>query len=164
MRSDVSRLESGHRGGERRVEQCTVLTACAMLRLWVCCSAPSDCVYFFEGRFASGSPGMNGELISPTESSQSLRIYSPTLQWPLPSRANNGTLENSMTQSKALYARCINTANTKKKKKTLHGGISLCEHTKAAVCYWKYSVPCVKYIHLFVHQQTVRRADEGCFI
>lgn len=54
--------------------------------------ALSDCVYFAEGRFTSGSLGMNGELISPTETSQSLCIYSPLLQWPLPGQANNGTL------------------------------------------------------------------------
>lgn len=81
-------------GDEGRAEQSAVLADCAMLCLWVCCRALSDCVYFSEGRFTSGSLGMNGELISPTESSQSLHIYSPPLQWPLPSQANNGTLEN----------------------------------------------------------------------
>lgn len=69
-----------------------ILTDCAMLCLCVCCRALSDCVYFAEGRFTSGSLEMNGELISPTETSQSLRIYSPPLQWPLPGQANNGTL------------------------------------------------------------------------
>lgn len=79
---------------ESRVEQSAVLTECAMLCLCVCCRALSDCVYFPEGRFTSGSPGMNGELISPTETSQSLHIYSPPSQWPLPGQANNGTLVN----------------------------------------------------------------------
>lgn len=43
-------------------------------------AAPSDCVYLAEGRFASRSLGMNGELISPGETSQSLHIYSPPPQ------------------------------------------------------------------------------------
>lgn len=75
-------LEAGGKGGmwERTVEQSAVLTDCSMLRLFVCCRALSDCVYFPEGRFTSGSLGMNGELISPTETSQSLHIYSPPLQ------------------------------------------------------------------------------------
>ncbi len=67
-------------GEERSVEQSAILTDCAMLCLCVCCRALSDCVYFPEGRFTSGSLGMNGELISPTETSQSLHIYSPPLQ------------------------------------------------------------------------------------
>lgn len=74
--------------------QSAVLTDRGVLCLSVCCGALSDCVYFPEGRFTSGSLGMNGELISPTESSQSLGIYSPLSQWPLRSRANNGTPEN----------------------------------------------------------------------
>lgn len=79
---------------ERPVEQSAVLTDCATLCLLVCRRALSDSVYFSEGRFTSGSLGMNGELISPTETSQSLHIYSPPLQWPLPSQVNNGTQVN----------------------------------------------------------------------
>lgn len=60
--------------------QSAVLTDRSVLCLSVCCGALSDCVYFPEGRFTSGSLGMNGELISPTESSQSLGIYSPLSQ------------------------------------------------------------------------------------
>lgn len=67
-------------GKETSVVQSAVLTDCTMLCLCVCCRALSDCVYFPEGRFTSGSLGMNGELISPTETSQSLHIYSPPLQ------------------------------------------------------------------------------------
>lgn len=89
-------LEARGKGGtwERTVEQSAVLPDCATLRLVVCWRALSDSVYFSEGRFTSGSLGMNGELISPTEPSQSLHIYSPPLQWPLPSQVNNGTQVN----------------------------------------------------------------------
>lgn len=88
MRPDVwsvivhigGREERRDAGEERSVEQRAVLTDYAMLCLCVCCRALSDCVYFPEGRFTSGSLGMNGELISPTETSQSLHIYSPPLQ------------------------------------------------------------------------------------
>lgn len=83
----------GKEGRGRRVWS-AVLTDYATLCLCVCCGALSDCVYFSEGRFTSGSLGMNGELISPTETSQSLHIYSPPLQWPLPGQAHNGTLVN----------------------------------------------------------------------
>lgn len=79
---------------ERTEEQSAVLTDCAMLCLFVCWRVLSDAVYFSEGRFTSGSLGMNGELISPTETSQSFHIYSPPLQWPLPSQVNNGTQVN----------------------------------------------------------------------
>lgn len=44
------------------------------------CKALSNYVYFSEGRLTSGSLRMNGELISPAETSQSLLIYSPPLQ------------------------------------------------------------------------------------
>lgn len=86
----IVQIGRGERGWGRG-EESAVLTDCAMLCLCVCCRALSDCVYFAEGHFTSGSLGMNEELISPTETSQSLRIYSPPLQWPLPSRPNNGT-------------------------------------------------------------------------
>lgn len=79
---------------ERTVEQSAVLTDCTTLCLFVCRAALLDCVYFPEGHFTSGSLGMNGELISPTETSQSLHIYSPPLHWPLPGQTNNGTQVN----------------------------------------------------------------------
>lgn len=111
----------GSRGGRRErrhvVRRCW--TKCCPYRL-PCCAfslvvrALSDCVYFAEGRFTSGSLWMNGELISPTETSQSLHIYSPPFavtspqpseQW-LPSK-----LQMGLTQREPLCISHINTAS-----------------------------------------------------
>lgn len=73
-------LKAVRKGGTQERRRVWSKVPCAMLCLCVCCRALSDCVYFPEGRFTSGSLGMNGELISPTETSQSLHIYSPPLQ------------------------------------------------------------------------------------
>lgn len=85
-----------------------------MLCLFVCCRAPSDCVYFAEGHFTSGSLGMNGELISPTATSQSLHIYSPAVTSPQPGKQwHPCLLQMSGPESEAVYTGHVNTATTK---------------------------------------------------
>lgn len=71
--------------GRLRIQR-DVLADYSMLCLFVCCGAPSDCVYFAEGHFTSGSLEMNGKLISPTATSQSLHIYSPAVTSPRPGK------------------------------------------------------------------------------
>lgn len=100
-------------------EKSLFLSNCTMLSLCVHYKDLSDCVYSTEGRLTSGSLAMKGELISPTATSQSLHIYFPPLQWPLPSRENNGTSKNCRWVClKAMPYRHINKTNAR--VKTFH--------------------------------------------
>ena len=99
----VNRSGTRGEGGKRRQDTRSILADRAVLCHGIRRRALSDYVYFPEGRFASGSPGMNGELISPTETSQSLHIYSPpfavTSPW-LGGQWRPGKPQMSLTQSK----------------------------------------------------------------
>lgn len=75
------------------------------------CGAPSNCVYFAEGHFTSGCLEMNGELISPTATSQSLHIYSPAVTSPRPGKQwHPCLLQMSRTESQAVKTGHVNTA------------------------------------------------------
>lgn len=88
-----------------------VLADYCTLCLFVCCGAPSDCVYFAEGHFTSGSLEMNGKLISPTATSQSLHIYSPAVTSPWPGKQwHLCLLQMSRIESEAVKTGHVDTA------------------------------------------------------
>lgn len=75
------------------------------------CGALSECVYFAEGHFTSGCLEMNGELISPTATSQSLHIYSPVVTSPQPGKQwHPCLLQMSSTESEVVKTGHVDTA------------------------------------------------------
>lgn len=88
---------------------------CAFLSV---CGALLDCVYFAEGHFTSGCLEMNGELISPTATSQSLHIYSPAVTSPRPGKQwHPCLLQMSRTKSEAIKTGHVNAATKAQKNK-----------------------------------------------